>query len=492
MTRSEFTYALSCRAMCAFAFAATAAGCSEQVAPVPGTHIVAASRDILAAAAASCGSGCTVLAGPQGISMALASDSAALVHIAEVVIAGKVGDTVWVRVTGSDTERGFLPATGSLIATFGDQSYAFSLRGLATAAQLYVFERADTVSIRYDLKRSRSPHPLLRTMRVEQVAATATVLAAATGFSAPVASISATCTASAPGPSTCPDISVAFTPYAPGDPFGEFQSDPGTGASNPITVTFSRPVRNLSVTAADPTFAGNLVIAFDSAGNEITRSDFAFSGVPGSFSVSTRVLSVSQIKSIRLVPAAADYVAYSGLSFSPADTCPPTGDAFLDSIAVRTALSRAWHDSYADSIPASVRRERGGFIFQDTLTGVVSAMTSFDPTATPCMNVPPVPTPSQQPPNSRIVGAFHTHPFSHGELLPTVCNPPNDPRVRAYDAISTGGLSPADWSYANTGEGVQVYVMDRDNVYRGGPGIATSNRARRAAVRRLSYGLSCR
>lgn len=492
MTRSEFTGALFCRALCTCACGAMAAGCSDQVAPVAGTHIVAARRDAYAAVAPSCGTGCTVLAGPQGIGVALASDSVAFVHIADVVIAGNAGDTVWVRVTGSDTERGVLPATGSLIATLGDQSRSFSLRRLAAAAEVYVFEHADTVSIRYELKRTRSPHPLLRTIRVEQVAATATLLAAATGFPAPVSSIVATCTVSAPGPSTCPDISVAFTPYAPGDPFGEFQSDPGTGASNPITVTFSHPVRNLSVTAADPTFAGNLVIAFDSAGNEITRSDFAFSGVPGAFSVSTRVLSVSQIKSIRLVPAAADYVAYSGLSFSPADTCPPTGDAFLDSIAVRTALSRAWHDSYADSIPASVRRERGGFILQDTLTGIVSAMTSYDLAATPCSNSPPVPTVSQRPPNSRIVGAFHTHPFAHGDVLPTSCNPPNDQRAYGYDAISTGGLSPNDWSYANTGDGVEVYVIDRDRVYRGGPGVAASNRARRAAVRRLTYGPSCR
>jgi hypothetical protein len=423
--------------------------------------------------------------------MALASDSAAPVHIAEVVIAGKAGDTVWVRLTGSESERGFLPAAGSLTATFGNQAYTFSLRGLATAAPVYVFGRADTVSIRYDVKRSRSPHPVLRTLRVEQVAATATVLSATTGFSAPVATLATTCTASAPGPSTCPDVSVAFTPYAPGDPFGEFQSDPGTGASNPITVTFSRPVRDLSVSAADPTYAGNLVIAFDGAGNEIIRSEFAFSGVPGSYRVSTRVLTVSQIKSIRFVPAAADYVAYSGLSFSPADTCPPAGDSLLDSIAVRTALSRAWHDSHADSTPTS-RRERGGFILRDTLTGVVSAMTSYDPGATPCSNFPPVPTPSQLPPNSRIVGAFHTHPFSHAEILPIDCNPPNDRRARAYDAVTTGGLSPNDWSYANTGDGVQVYVMDRDNVYRGGPGVATTNRARRAAVSRYSYGPSCR
>jgi len=492
MTRSEFADAIVYRAFCAFAFAATVAGCSEQVAPVPGAHIVAARRDVLTATAASCGSGCTVLTGPQGISMALASDSAAPVHIAAIVIAGKAGDTVWVRLTGSESERGYLPATGSLTATFGNQAYTFSLRGLATAVPVYVFGRADTVSIRYDVKRSRSPHPVLRTLRVEQVAATATVLSATTGFSAPVATLATTCTASAPGPSTCPDISVAFTPYAPGDPFGEFQSDPGTGASNPITVTFSRPVRDLSVSAADPTYAGNLVIAFDGAGNEIMRSEFAFSGVPGSYSVSTRMLTVSQIKSIKLVPAAADYVAYSGLSFSPADTCPPAGDSLLDSTAVRTALSRAWHDSYADSTPTSVRRERGGFILRDTLTGVVSAMTSYDPGATPCSNFPPVPTPSQLPPNTRIVGGFHTHPFRDGDILPATCNRPNDRNTYAYDAVTHGGLSSPDWAYANTGDGLPVYVMDRDNVYRGGPGIANNARAHRAAASRYPYGPSCR
>lgn len=346
------------------------------------------------------------------------------------------------------------------------------------------------MSIRYDLGRAKTKFPPIRTLSLQQASKSGVVVSASVNYVGRAAAPpSMTCTATAPGPSSCPADSVTIVPYQPGNPFGDFQSDFGTGASNPITITFSSPVRNVSITADDPTYAGNMVIAYDSVGNEIMRSNFAYSGAPGNYIESTRLLAVSQIKSIHLVPAAADYVAYSGLSFDPADTCPPTGDPYLDSIGTRTALSRAWRDTYADSTPTSVRKERGGFILQDTLTGSITAATGYDTTATPCVNSPRPPNPI--PANSRVVASFHTHPFRNGDLLPTSCNKPNDTRTYAYDAVTHGGLSNNDWGYS-TRQGIPVYAVDADSIYQGQPGVNNNARAHRAAARHHAYGPTCR
>jgi hypothetical protein len=444
-----------------------------------------------AAAAVSCGAGCIVVANRQGLGVSLASDSIAPVHLADTRIAGRIGDSVWVRLAGPDSERLMLSAAQSLVVTAENSTMSIPVRALSALTLVHAFRATDTVSIRYDLGRAKTKHAAIRTLTLQQqLSRNGDLVSATVSYSGnAVAPPSMTCTAAAPGPSSCSADSVTIVPYQPGNPFGEFQSDVGTGASHPITITFSSPVRNVMITAADPTYAGNMVIAYDSVGNEIVRSNFAYSDTAGDYIESTRLLAVSQIKSIRLVPAAADYVAYSGLSFDPTDTCPPTGDPLLDSIATRTALSRAWRDSYADSTPSSVRKERGGFILRDTVTGAISAVTTYDTLATPCSNSPRPPNPL--PTNTQIVANFHSHPFHHLDVTPTSCDKPNDPNTNAYDAVKYGGLSSDDWGYS-TRSRIPVYAIDADSIYQGQPDVAERASAQRAAARHYVYGPTCR
>ncbi|HEU4727241.1 MAG TPA: hypothetical protein VFT22_05120 [Kofleriaceae bacterium] len=125
------------------------------------------------------------------------------------------------------------------------------------------------------------------------------------------------CSATAPGPSSCPGISLEFSSYVPGEHFGaDFQSGTGTGTSATITITFSRPIKSVTITAYDPTFGGNAMLAFDSSGAQVGSAPIGGSGTPGVNIPQTVSLSGASIKSIQLVPAPRDYVAYGGLTFT--------------------------------------------------------------------------------------------------------------------------------------------------------------------------------
>ncbi len=108
---------------------------------------------------------------------------------------------------------------------------------------------------------------------------------------------------------TCGATTWSIAPFAVGNPFGDFQSQPGTGVSQPISITFSQPILSATVTAVDPTFAGNQVQGF-LAGALVSSQAFAFSGTPGVNVPDTKTVP-GPVDRIDLIPAPADYVAYS-------------------------------------------------------------------------------------------------------------------------------------------------------------------------------------
>jgi hypothetical protein len=116
-----------------------------------------------------------------------------------------------------------------------------------------------------------------------------------------------------------------ISPYANSDTFfGTFQSSFGTGASTTIEITFSQPITSITVTAIDPTWAGNRMYA--SGPNSVEQVNFEQSNQPGLLVRSTRRL-VGDFTLVRLQPAPGDYVLYSA-SFTVGDesfaiTCVP-------------------------------------------------------------------------------------------------------------------------------------------------------------------------
>ena len=103
-------------------------------------------------------------------------------------------------------------------------------------------------------------------------------------------------------------ISVGIAPYASGGPFGGFQSNPGTGQSYDITITFSAPVGSVTITALDPTWAGNQMITSGPSG-VIDSYSFAYTNRPG-YNVPDAHTVTGQITSVHLVAATGEYIAY--------------------------------------------------------------------------------------------------------------------------------------------------------------------------------------
>jgi hypothetical protein len=108
-----------------------------------------------------------------------------------------------------------------------------------------------------------------------------------------------------------------MTPFSSGTAFGPgFQSAPGSSYQMTIVVRFDRPVDSVTVTALDPDFAGNRMIAYDAAGVEIRRVSFVGDGAPGVFTTDTRTVAGPGIRRVDLVPDPLDYVAYRNVVFN--------------------------------------------------------------------------------------------------------------------------------------------------------------------------------
>ncbi len=139
-----------------------------------------------------------------------------------------------------------------------------------------------------------------------------------------------------------------------------------------------------------------------------------------------------------------------------------TGDPILDDPAVRQQLKNFLQQSGASNNNPAARREFGGYMYEDT-NGKVDLRTRSDPQATPCSMSPGGPTPQ---PGEKVVGVFHTHPFSHRDPLPANCNRPPGAQ---YDNQARGGGSLADWNFIQTpyqGANLPMYIIDNDEVFR--------------------------
>jgi hypothetical protein len=158
----------------------------------------------------------------------------------------------------------------------------------------------------------------------------------------------------------------------------------------------------------------------------------------------------------------------------------PTGDSlgYLDTPTMRSGMASLWSASDPANPDSSARRERGGVLYRVPGADSLIFKPFPDLYATPCSNHV---IPDNSVPQSWIVAFVHTHPFHHGNVLPTsdsTCT--KDPTlVYAYDALKYGGPSLDDWRVQQTsnqvpdGPGlvtfhsVPFYVIDADRIYRG-------------------------
>jgi hypothetical protein len=125
----------------------------------------------------------------------------------------------------------------------------------------------------------------------------------------------------APSPGTFCGVDVSITPYVTGGPVGGFQSIPGNGVQSAITVTFSKAVSWVELTAVDPDYANNHMAAYDSSSQELARVYFTGDNTPGVTTRSRKSVSGQGITRVVLTPDPLDYITYESLSFM--ESCTP-------------------------------------------------------------------------------------------------------------------------------------------------------------------------
>jgi len=101
----------------------------------------------------------------------------------------------------------------------------------------------------------------------------------------------------------------------------EFTSRPGTGASTPISIEFDRPISQFSISIVGLTFGPHITRIFNTNGVVIqsisTNTGSPDQGIGGGVeSVDWGSVDQSAIR-VELIPPAADYVGYVGLSVQP-------------------------------------------------------------------------------------------------------------------------------------------------------------------------------
>jgi hypothetical protein len=142
----------------------------------------------------------------------------------------------------------------------------------------------------------------------------------------------------------------------------------------------------------------------------------------------------------------------------------PTGDTLLDLPQVRNLLKQAWVDSKPADAMAN-RLERSFWLLRDPATGVLTTVPAYDPKATPCSAVPPLPGNSLP---LEILAGFHTHPPQTERRFRRTAHRPESPGSDTMRR-SGGGPIKGDWNFANTGNGLPICVEDKDDLYRAKP-----------------------
>ena len=203
------------------------------------------------------------------------SDSAGhFINLAKFRVRGEPGDRVTLTLTAAEDVFSVLGLDQRLLVDVGGDRTEFTFQELAAGATVHVFRESGEIYIQYMLNRHVSTRPEGAVQLTQSVAGAQVVEAATPWVLAearrPVLLSSLTTAASCPvpAPGTHCGVTVGIDPFVTGGALGGFQSDEGTGASSTIVVTFSPAVSSVTVTALDPDFGGNRMVARSPATGE--------------------------------------------------------------------------------------------------------------------------------------------------------------------------------------------------------------------------------
>ncbi len=437
-------------------------------------------------AAGFCADSCTLVetAAPLRAASFRADSADAVINLAVVAVTGSPGDSLVLHVQADGPVLSAIATSIHVVVRVNGEQSRYPMSALVSGATVFRFVRPESVRITYDLTREMRGSVPDGDFRVWQTSGGAVTTALLNPWvRSPMlrATLSpASCMITEQSGLVCGDTVNLSSFAVPQNIGGTFTSQAGTGASSPITITFSHSVRLMTVKIYDPTFAGNQMVLFDSAGNQLGSVSFNYSGQPGLNTPDEQTLIRRGIRRVSLIPAGGDYVAYDA-SFE-FDTCASTGDSILDNPQVENSLLNSLALSGPDAAPGSgQKKERGGYIWRMP-DGSIQAIEITDTTfmsSTECtftfkgLQVPE--------PGAVRVAIFHTHPSSNGEPI-YQCGPPykevvGGKGVMGYAAPDlNGGGSDSDWA-ATDKAGIPGYVINKDGrVWKLTPGTPKSQR----------------
>lgn len=389
-------------------------------------------------------------------------DSASPVHMAEVLLRGTPGEAVSLSLSASTGLRDAFAGQGHVLVTVGGrQPQAVPLAALAGPVRVFTFDSEDTVRVTYHLARDLQG-TLKGTFELVQHLSRGTVLTSSRPYArrSGEASLLGPCPVGSSTFGSVCGVTFNISPWAAGDHFGAtFQSDPGSGASRPITVSFStRAVKSVTVKIYDPTWAGNEMVARGVGGVELGRESFNFSNVFGQNIPDTRTISAPGIRSVVLIPSTGgpdgDYVAYD-MNIVPDSACDPIWpDPWLRDPDVQQGMNSQWQAEWDKGFN---RKEPGSWIFEDPATGeyeLVPGEVIFQDQCEIKLN----PTPPTVP--GKVARAWwHGHVLSPDLPVPAGCR-----NYREGDVVGNG-ISVEDEDFAAE-SGHPGYGLDEDQLFK--------------------------
>ncbi len=199
----------------------------------------------------------------------------------------------------------------ALVVTAGTATTTYPIATLPDSLAVFRFAADSTIDISYAIRPSATAMAT-GVLRLQQVIGGGEVLVATTPYASTLMASVLEGEGYALDAASGSDSGVSWliSPYADGSYWDElaFQSDAGSGASSPITLTFGAPIAKAVIEIFDPTYAGNTAVAYDSTG-EVDSVAFTYSGDPGDNEPAIDSLT-GKIDSLVLTPADSDYVAY--------------------------------------------------------------------------------------------------------------------------------------------------------------------------------------
>jgi hypothetical protein len=273
------------------------------------------------AAAVPCADECAITTDSRPFLLARSSRDSVTgtLVLADITLDGSPGATVSLGLAAGAQLLAALPHDTRIIVTAGAVTKSFPISQLTSGrASIYRFQAAGTARIRYALSRGAPASIPVGEIRLTQYSNSVIVVSSERRWIrqspqfAALTSSSSSCAIAAAQSRIC-GITVSVNPYAPAVMSYEatFQSNPGTGTSSAIGITFSSSVPSVTVTIADPTYDGNTAQAFDSTGALLGTVNFVGTGIPGVDVPDTKTLTFNGIRSVILTPAQDDYVSYN-------------------------------------------------------------------------------------------------------------------------------------------------------------------------------------